>query len=156
MDAFTTYEMVKGIGVIDMDKVITAIQWLFGVIVFGLYGGIEFAQSWGDVLFNVVNIARDDLNKALTIAKERGIELAAAERKYRVEKRKAILQAKHNGEKISLIMELVNGDEVISQLRYERDVAKTLYASATEAINIYKLDCRLVEAQIARDWDKNA
>lgn len=36
--------MVKGIGVIDMDKVITAIQWLFGVIVFGLYGGIEFAQ----------------------------------------------------------------------------------------------------------------
>ena len=57
MDAFTTYEMVKGIGVIDMDKVITAIQWLFGVIVFGLYGGIEFAQSWGDVLFNVVNIA---------------------------------------------------------------------------------------------------
>ena len=39
-----------------MDKFITAIQWLFGVIVFGLYGGIEFAQSWGDVLFNVVNI----------------------------------------------------------------------------------------------------
>lgn len=56
MDAFTTYEMVKGIRVVDMDKVITAIQWLFGVIVFGLYGGIEFAESWGDVLFNVVNM----------------------------------------------------------------------------------------------------
>lgn len=48
--------MVKGIRVVDMDKVITAIQWLFGVIVFGLYGGIEFAESWGDVLFNVVNM----------------------------------------------------------------------------------------------------
>ena len=109
-------------------------------------------DSWE--LLPYLNKRRDDLNKALTVAKERGIELAAAE--YRVEKRKAILQAKHNGEKVSLIMELVNGDEVISQLRYERDVAKTLYASATEAINIYKLDCRLVEAQIARDWDKNA
>ena len=98
-------------------------------------------DSWE--LLPYLNKRRDDLNKALTIAKERGIELAAAERKYRVEKRKAILLAKHNGEK------------VISQLRYERDVAKTLYASATEAINIYKLDCRLVEAQIARDWDKN-
>ena len=111
-------------------------------------------DSWE--LLPYLNKRRDDLNKALTIAKERGIELAEAERKYRVEKRKAILQAKHNGEKVSLIMELVNGDEVISQLRYERDVAKTLYASATEAINIYKLDCRLVESQIARDWDKNA
>ena len=111
-------------------------------------------DSWE--LLPYLNKRRDDLNKALTVAKERGIELAAAERKYRVEKRKAILLAKHRGEKISLIMELVNGDEFISQLRYERDVAKTLYASATEVINIYKLDCRLVEAQIARDWDKNA
>lgn len=48
--------MVKGIGVIDMDKVITAIQWLFGVIVFGLYGGIEFAQSWMDAFLNVINM----------------------------------------------------------------------------------------------------
>lgn len=57
MDAFATHEMVKGLGEVKMDKFITVIQWLFGVIVFGLYGGIEFAQSWGDVLFNVVNIA---------------------------------------------------------------------------------------------------
>lgn len=48
--------MVKGLGEVKMDKFITAIQWLFGVIVFGLYGGIEFAESWGDVLFNVVNM----------------------------------------------------------------------------------------------------
>ena len=46
MDAFATHEMVKSIGVVNMDKFITAVQWLFGVIVFGLYGGIEFAQSW--------------------------------------------------------------------------------------------------------------
>ena len=57
MDAFATHEMVKSIGVVNMDKLITAIQWLFGVVVFELYGGIEFAESWGDVLFNVVNIA---------------------------------------------------------------------------------------------------
>ena len=63
-------------------------------------------DSWELLLY--LNKRRDDLNKALTIAKERGIELAEAERKYRVEKRKAILQAKHNGEKVSLIMELVN------------------------------------------------
>lgn len=57
MDERPAYEVAKGLGEVKMDKFITAIQWLFGVIVFGLYGGIEFAQSWGDVLFNVVNIA---------------------------------------------------------------------------------------------------
>lgn len=40
-----------------MKSIITAVQWIFGIIAFGLYGGIEFAQSWGDVVFNVVNIA---------------------------------------------------------------------------------------------------
>jgi hypothetical protein len=32
VDAFATHEMVKSIGVVNMDKLITAIQWLFGVI----------------------------------------------------------------------------------------------------------------------------
>lgn len=49
--------MVKGLGEVKMDKFITTLQWLLGVIVLELYGGIEFARSWGDVLFNVVNIA---------------------------------------------------------------------------------------------------
>ena len=52
-----------------------------------------------------------------------------------------------------MIRDYVNGDEKISELRYRRDVAKTLYDNAVEAINVYKLDCRLIENQIARDWN---
>lgn len=56
MDERPAYEVAKGLGEVKMDKFITAIQWLFGVIAFGLYGGIEFAQSWMDAFLNVINM----------------------------------------------------------------------------------------------------
>ena len=39
-----------------MKGVVTVIQWVFGTIAFGLYGGIEFAQSWIDAFLNVINM----------------------------------------------------------------------------------------------------
>ena len=32
------------------------------------------------------------------------------------------------------------------------DLAKVLYLNAQEAINVFKLQCRLVEAQLKREW----
>lgn len=39
-----------------MKGVVTVIQWVFGTIAFGLYGGIEFAMSWMEALLNVINM----------------------------------------------------------------------------------------------------
>lgn len=52
-----------------------------------------------------------------------------------------------------MIRDLAQGNEPISELRHKRDVAKVLYQNATEAINVYKLECRLAEAQIKREWN---
>lgn len=43
-------------------------------------------------------------------------------------------------------------DEYIAELRLRRDTAKVLYLNAQEAINVFKLQCRLVEAQLKREW----
>ena len=112
---------------------------------------MSIENSWE--LLPYLDKRRKDLDRALLLAKERGIALAEAEKIYRIEKRKAFLQAQHNGIRATLIRDYVNGDEKISELRYRRDVAKTLYDNAVEAINVYKLDCRLIENQIARDWN---
>ena len=45
------------------------------------------------------------------------------------------------------------GDPIISGLRKERDVAKVLYINAQEAINVRKLELRIVEAQLGREWN---
>ena len=45
------------------------------------------------------------------------------------------------------------GDPVISTLRKERDIAKVLYINAQEAINVRKLELRIVEAHLGREWN---
>lgn len=96
---------------------------------------------------------RSELSNALRISKERGLALAEAERAYKVEKAKFIAKAREEKIAVTLIRDLAQGDEGISELRKKRDIAKVLYFNAIEAINVFKLECRLVEEQIKREWN---
>ena len=95
---------------------------------------------------------RKNLNKALSVSVERGKALATAEADYKEANAKYILAARANSVPATLIKELAQGDAVVGKLRLQRDIARTLYDSAREAINVYKLDARLIEAQIQREW----
>lgn len=50
MDERSAYEVVKG--GLNMKGVITTLQWLLGVLAFGLYCGIEQAEGW-QILINM-------------------------------------------------------------------------------------------------------
>ncbi|WP_276789730.1 hypothetical protein [Veillonella magna] len=96
---------------------------------------------------------RRELSHALQESKKRGIALANAEKNYKREKAKFIAKARMDKVAVTLVGDLAKGDMDISELRHERDIAKVLYLNAQEAINVYKLECRLVEAQIKREWE---
>lgn len=93
-----------------------------------------------------------EMNRTLALAKERGFAMAEAERAYKIEKAKFIAKARMDKVPVTLIRDLAQGEINISKLRLERDKAKVLYLNAVEAINIYKLECRLIEAQVNREW----
>ena len=40
----------------------------------------------------------------------------------------------------------------VAELRFRRDVAETVYQANKEAINAIKLELRLIENQIQREW----
>lgn len=103
-------------------------------------------------LINELQDVRKNLNKALSTAVERGKALAIAESEYKAENAKYILIARDKGVPATLIRELAQGDKVVGKLRLQRDIATTMYDSAREAINVYKLEARLIEAQIQREW----
>lgn len=104
-------------------------------------------------LLNYLQSKRQELSHALTELKKRGIALADAEREYKKEKAKFIAKARLEKVAVTLIGDLAKGHPEISELRHKRDIAKVLYWNAQEAINVYKLECRLVEAQIKREWE---
>lgn len=106
----------------------------------------------GADLYSYLQDKQLELNKALRLAKDRGIDLANAEYAYKKDKAKFIASARLEKVAVTLIRDLAQGDEYIAELRLRRDTAKVLYLNAQEAINVFKLQCRLVEAQLKREW----
>jgi hypothetical protein len=86
--------------------------------------------------------ARNKMELALSAARDRGQELAAKERAYRISKSQKILMLKAQGYPATLILDLVKGDTDIAEKKFNLDTADVLYRSAQEAINVYKLEFR--------------
>ena len=82
----------------------------------------------------------------------RGKAYAQAEHDYRVAMRKKILDERAKGTPVTIISDLCRGDPDVAKLRLERDIAKTVYESAQEAINGFKLQIRILDSQIEREW----
>ena len=82
----------------------------------------------------------------------RGRAYAQAESDYRIAMRKKILEERANGSPVTIISDLCRGDPEVAKLRLERDIAQTVYESAKEAIQGLKLQIRILDAQLEREW----
>ena len=82
----------------------------------------------------------------------RGRAYAQAERDYRVAMSRKILEERDKGTPVTIISDVCRGTPEIAKLRFERDCAEVVYKSAMEAINGYKLQIRILDAQVGREW----
>ena len=82
----------------------------------------------------------------------RGKAYAQAERDYKVALAKKIMQERDKGTPVTIISDICKGDSEIARLRFERDCAEVVYKSAMEAIQSIKLQIRILDAQIEREW----
>lgn len=94
----------------------------------------------------------EKLERALVALPRRGRLHAQAEHDYRVAMAKRTLELRSEGYPVGVIADLVRGDDRIAKLRFERDVALTVYEAAQETIRVWKLEATLMEAQISREW----
>lgn len=82
---------------------------------------------------------------------ELGREKARAEAAYQATKARVALRMKADGMTATMIQLTIKGDPEVNTALMARDCAETDYESAKEALNVYKLDLRVVEAQIERE-----
>ena len=92
-----------------------------------------------------------ELNQAKLLFKERGFVLADCERMYRIAKARKILEYRAEGMAVTLITDLVRGNEDIAELAFNRDCAEVSFKSLTEAINILKLQLKVNETDIENE-----
>lgn len=103
-------------------------------------------------LWQELDVKNKQLEQALRTVRQNGIALAEAEKKYKEAVSKEVLKLRDEGMAVTLISQVIYGLPSISTLRFERDCAEVVYNANQEAINVKKLQIRLIEAQISREW----
>lgn len=105
-------------------------------------------------LINEISAKTASLDKTVTQYGIRGRTFAQAEHDYRVALSKRILEHRAEGMPVTIISDVCRGEPEIAKLRLERDIAETVYKSALEAIQSYKLQIRILDAQVEREWSR--
>ena len=95
---------------------------------------------------------RNDLHKSMQLLRKNGEDLAQKEHDYQVAKAQTVLTMKEDGCTITEIGLTIKGKPEVAKKLLERDIAKTMYEANQEHINVTKLELRIVENQIAREW----
>ena len=106
-------------------------------------------------LVNELLYKTKELNKLVDDSNNYGQLLAKAERTYRISLATKLIELKASGVAATLCSDLARGDEIIAQLKEERDKAEVWYKSSLEHIMASKLEVKILEGQIEREWTKN-
>lgn len=103
-------------------------------------------------LYNELQSKTKQLEASIKQLRISGTDYAKAERDYKVLLRKEVLLLRDAGTAIGIIDKTCYGIPSVAEARFKRDVAETVYKANLEAINSLKLQMRLTENQLQREW----
>lgn len=103
-------------------------------------------------MINEIEEKRKYLDKAIEKLRTNGIDLAQKEKDYKIALNKKALELRNQEMPVTLINQVIFGYDDIADLRFQRDVAQATYNANQEYINSIKLQLRLLESQINREW----
>lgn len=92
------------------------------------------------------------LDTSIKQLKQSGINYAQAEKDYKILLRMECLKLRDDGMAIGLIDKTCYGIPEVAEAKFKRDAAEAVYKANMEAINSIKLQMRLLENQIGREW----
>ena len=104
-------------------------------------------------LYNDLQRKIEELNISIKSLRTIGTEFAEAERDYKIKLREEALKLRaEKGMAVTLINQVVYGVPEVASKRFNRDVKQAVYQANLEAINSIKLQIRVIESQLQREW----
>ncbi len=104
-----------------------------------------------DILMEL-NVLQKQLNASLKSLRKTGTKFAEAERDYKMAISKKAIELRDNGMAVTMINLVIYGYEEIATLRFIRDSASVVYEANREAINVLKLQIRVLQEQYSREY----
>ena len=102
-----------------------------------------------------LNDLQKQLDDTISLMAKQGKELSEAERDYYIALRQQAVLMKDSGEPATLISSTIKGVPEVANLRYERDFAQSRYDTSREKIMALKLNIRVLEGIIEREWGRS-
>lgn len=106
-------------------------------------------------LYEELQVKIAQLERAVKDLRVNGIAYAEAERNYKIKLREECLKLRDEGVAIGMIDKTCYGIPSVAELRYKRDVAEAIYKANQDGIQSVKLQMRLIDNQIDREWGVN-
>lgn len=107
-------------------------------------------------LFNELQAKTKQLEMSIKTLRQSGTNYAQAEKDYKILLRQECLKLRDEGMAIGMIDKTCYGIPSVAEARFKRDVAEAIYKANLEAINSIKLQMRLIENQLSREYGLNA
>ena len=104
-----------------------------------------------DLIMDIQSMTKK-LNTAIMSLRKTGTEFAESERDYKILLRQEALKLRDGGMPVTLIDKTVYGIPEVAEARMNRDIKQALYEANKESINVLKLQIRILDNQIAREW----
>lgn len=92
------------------------------------------------------------LDKAIKELAQNGYDLAVKERDYKIAINKKALELRADDTPVTLINQVIYGYDDIAKTRFDRDTAEVKYNANQEYINTIKLQIRILESQLSREY----
>lgn len=93
-----------------------------------------------------------ELEVSVKSLRKTGTEFATAEKEYKQKLREEALKLKSEGMAVTLIDKVIYGVPDVANLRFKRDVCEAVYNANQESINVLKLNIRIIESQLQREY----
>ena len=103
-------------------------------------------------IYNEIQQKNEELRNAVASLSQTGRNYAEAYKKYRILLAQELIRLKNDGMPVTIIQLVAYGLPTIATLRYKRDGNEAMYKIALEDIAVRKLELRLLESQVQREY----
>ena len=107
-------------------------------------------------LYEELNNKIQQLEASIKSLRVNGTAYAEAERDYKILLRTECLRLRDEGMAIGMIDKTCYGIPSVAEARFKRDIAESVYKANQEAINSIKLQLRLIENQLQREYSQES
>jgi len=103
-------------------------------------------------LWSEIQQKTKQLDYSVKELRKSGTAYAEAEKAYKIKLRETALRLRSQDMAVGMISMTVYGVPEVAELRFKRDCARVVYDANKDAINAIKLELRILENQVQREW----